>query len=149
MNASETWGKKVVLDPLASHFKLFFDSLGLLDIAPTYVGPTWRNGRVGEEGINKRLDRFLLYSSSIPSLKVHHMWIHHVDISDHYPIDLEWNKSIGYFKFPYKFNRSWLTNPEFNLWVTKRWPKLNPQSSFDDMDLFSHKLRTLKKEVNV
>ena len=50
MRASETWGKKVALDPLSSHFKLLFDSVGLVDIAPSNAGPTWRDGRVGDEG---------------------------------------------------------------------------------------------------
>ena len=43
LKASDTWGKKVVIDPLSSHFKLSFDSLGLMDIASPSAGPTWRN----------------------------------------------------------------------------------------------------------
>ena len=77
-----------------------------MDIAPNIVGPTWRNRRVGEEGISKRLDRFLLSSALIPSLKVYRTWIHHADIFDHLPIVLEWNKTVGSCNYPYKFNRS-------------------------------------------
>ena len=71
MNAVETWGRRAVLDPLVSHFKCLFDSVGLLDISPNIIGPTWRNGRIGDDGIIKRLDHFLLSSALIPSLKVH------------------------------------------------------------------------------
>ena len=56
MNTSEIWGTRVVIDPLATYFKHLFGSVGLLDIAPSLAGPTWRNGRVGEHGINKRLE---------------------------------------------------------------------------------------------
>ena len=56
MNASKIWGAKAVLDPLASFFKNLFYSVGLIDVAPSITGPTWRNGRVGDHGINKRLD---------------------------------------------------------------------------------------------
>ena len=40
MHSSEIWGKKVVLDTLSSFFKQLFDSMGLIDTAPTIVGPT-------------------------------------------------------------------------------------------------------------
>ena len=60
MNAVETWGNRAILDPLASHFKHFFDSARILDIAPHIARSTWRNERVGVEGICKRLDHFLL-----------------------------------------------------------------------------------------
>ena len=32
----------------------------MVDLNPVKMGPTWRNGRAGEEGVNKRLDRFLV-----------------------------------------------------------------------------------------
>ena len=147
LNATETWGKKVVLDPLAPHFKCLFDSAGLLDIAPIFYGPTWRNGRIGDDGISKRLERFLLSSALIPSLKIHRTWIHHADISDHYPIYLEWDKSVVSCSYPYKFNRSWLFDPDFNLWVTKRWPELDPLPSPNYLDNLTHKLRSLKRDV--
>ena len=60
LNASEIWGTKAHLDPLGPFFsKLFSDHL-LVDVAPSCAGPTWRNGRIGEEGISKRLNHFLL-----------------------------------------------------------------------------------------
>ena len=49
--------------------------------------------------------------------------------------------------YPYKFNRSWLTDPAFNLWVKNRWPKLDPHSSHNCLDSLTHKLRSLKREV--
>ena len=51
------------------------------------------------------------------------------------------------FNYPFKFNRSWLIDPDFNLWVAKRWPDINPHSSLNGLDNLSHKLKTLKGEV--
>ena len=54
---------------------------------------------------------------------------------------------MGSCNFPFKFNRSWLNDPDFILWVSKRWPQLTPLSSGNDLDLLTHKLRSLKKDV--
>ena len=40
LNASETWGTKAILNPLASHLRLLFHSVDLVDVAPPDVGPT-------------------------------------------------------------------------------------------------------------
>ena len=112
LRASETWGKKAVIDPLSSHFNLFFYSMGLVDIASINTEPTWRNGRVGSDGINKKIDCFLIASSLIPTLQYHRVWTHPSDISDHYPICFEWNKSIVSCNYPFKFNRSWLKDQD-------------------------------------
>ena len=147
MHSSKIWGKKVVLDPLSSFFKQLFDSMGLIDTAPTIAGPTWRNSRVGDEGISKRLDRFLIASSLIPTLLVHWVWTHTFDISNHYHVSLEWNKSLGSYNYPFKFNRSWLNDQDFVSWVTDRWSRLSPSSPGSELDHLSHKFRSLKMEV--
>ena len=149
LRASETWGTKAAIDPLSSHFNLFFESLGLVDIATPTVGPTWRNGRVGSDGISKKIDRFLIASSLIPLLQYHRVWTQTLDISDHYPICLEWNKKIGSYDYPFKFNRSWINDPDFSSWVSLRWSALYPSPSNDDCELLTHKLRTLKQDVKV
>ena len=147
MSSYEIWGKRVVLDPLSSFFKHLFDSMGLIDTAPSIAGPTWRNGRVGNDGINKRLDRFLVASSLIPSLLVHWLWTHTADISDHYPVCLECNKSLGSCNYLFKFNRSWLNDNDFVSWFTDWWSRLSPSSQGSELDHLSYKLCTLKLEV--
>ena len=111
--ASEIWGKKASSNPLSHYFLSLFDSVGLVDLAPQETGPTWQNGRAGEHGISKRLDRFLISSSLIPSLDVHRVWTHCANLSDHFPICLEWDKNKGYVNYPFKFNHSWLNDPDF------------------------------------
>ena len=150
MNTSEIWETRVVLNPLSTFFKHLFDSVGLLDIAPSSAGPTWRNGHVGEHGISKRLDRFLVASSLIPSLLTHRVWTHHSDISDHFPVCFEWNKSLGPHNYPFKFNRSWLLDQDFSSWFTECWPKLTPTYPSSELEwVLTHKLYSLKKEVKV
>ena len=53
LNGSEVWGAKAHIDPLGPFFSQLFSSYQLVDIAPPCAGPTWRNGRFGEEGISK------------------------------------------------------------------------------------------------
>ena len=55
LSASEIWGSKALSDPLSPYFSKLFSDHNLVDVAPPYAGPTWRNGRIGEEGISKRL----------------------------------------------------------------------------------------------
>ena len=68
LNASKICGSKAQIDPLGPFFTQLFADFNLVDIAPSCAGPTWRNDRTGEEGICKRLDRFLLSLSLIDLL---------------------------------------------------------------------------------
>ena len=53
LNASEIWGTRAQLDPLGPFFSRLFSEHHLVDVAPPSAGPTWRNGRMGEDGISK------------------------------------------------------------------------------------------------
>jgi hypothetical protein len=59
LNSKEIWGTSALLDPLATFFKDLFANTPLVDVALTYMVPTWRNGRMGESSISKRLDKIL------------------------------------------------------------------------------------------
>ena len=71
LSASEIWGAKAIVDPLGPTLSTLFSAHHLVDIAPSCAGPTWRNGRAGEAGISKRLDRFLLSDHLISCLPHH------------------------------------------------------------------------------
>jgi hypothetical protein len=60
LSAREVWGDLARSDPLADYFSSLILSSGLVDIQPTKMAPTWRNGRAGTTGISKRLDHFFL-----------------------------------------------------------------------------------------
>ena len=51
LNVSEIWGSKAQIDPLGPFFTKLFSDHQLADVAPSCAGPTWRNGRLGDEGI--------------------------------------------------------------------------------------------------
>ena len=61
LNASDIWGSKALPDPLGPFFSKLFSDHHLVDVASPCAGPTWRNGRIGEYGISKRLDRFFYW----------------------------------------------------------------------------------------
>lgn len=51
---------KVILDPLSDYFKSHLTQLDLFELDPIKLNPTWRNKRMGEDRIAKRLGRFLV-----------------------------------------------------------------------------------------
>ena len=87
----EVWGDYVRLDHLALYFAQLLDSMNMVDLAPTTIGPTWRNGRAGPEGVSKRLNRFLASFHLIPLLGSYHSWTQPSEILDHYLVYLECN----------------------------------------------------------
>ena len=106
LNGSEVWGTKALPDPLGPFFTKLFSDHQLADVAPTCAGPTWRNGRSGDEGICKKLDRFLLSFNLVSLLTKHRVWSYPSVVSDHYPILLEWMDNPVSCPLPYKFNHS-------------------------------------------
>ena len=113
LNVSEIWGSKAQLDPLGPYFTKLFSDHQLVDVAPSCTGPTWRNGRIGDEGISKRLDRFLLSDNLVSLLARYWVWAHRYGVSDHFPVLFEWLDHPVSCAFPFKFNHSWLDNGDF------------------------------------
>ena len=104
ITASEIWGDKSRLDHLCHYFSHFLNSSNLVDLAPQELGPTWRNGRPGSEGISKRIDIFLASIHLIPFLNDFKYWIHPSKFSDHFPVFLEIKGNDENTKCPFKFN---------------------------------------------
>ena len=146
LHPSEIWGSKASLDRHSEHFLALFESAGLVDVAPPSIGPTWHNGRAGEEGICKRLDRFLISNELLPSLGAYRTWTKCSLISDHFPILFEWNTPKGPFNYPFKFNRSWLENPEFIDWFLNWWSHNSNVNNFSDIEDLCQTLRNLKSD---
>jgi hypothetical protein len=51
LGPSEVWGLHARADPLADYFGQKFVDCKLIDLDPTLLKPTWRNNRVGEDGV--------------------------------------------------------------------------------------------------
>ena len=142
LSDAEIWGVKSRMDHMIHYFTNLLDSSNLVDLAPLHLGPTWRNGRPGSEGISKRIDRFLAPVHLIPLLNDFKSWIHPFEISDHYPICLEWHNNPRCHLYPFKFNRAWLTEKDFSEIVFSSW---NTQllGSMDPMSSLTCKLKRL------
>jgi hypothetical protein len=86
-----------------------FTSAGLVDLQPSHLVPTWRNGRSGLAGISKRLDRFFVNESFLGGLKKTRSWVVNSTLSDHNLICLQIEETTHKPTPPFKFNSSWLT----------------------------------------
>jgi hypothetical protein len=125
----EVWGTHARTDPLSSYFTQKLEELNLLDIEPVKFKPTWRNNRVGEDNIAKRLDRFLIKDTLLEKSFQLKQWIGHGGISDHYPIFLELRTGLDKPPSPFKFNRTWLSDETFLKLVKENWQYYNPGSN--------------------
>ena len=102
---------------------------------------------MGDEGICKRLDRFMLSYNLVSLLAKHRVWAHHSGVSAHYPVLFEWIDHPVSCPFPLKFNHSWLTNEDFVQMIRSEWPLISSVNPVDAMEDLSIKLRLLKGKV--
>jgi hypothetical protein len=101
---------------------------GLLDIAPTKLCPTWRNKRLGEDHIAKRIDCFLISTYLVESPLLFRQWVGSGGESDHYPIFLEVAGNTRKPTSPFKFNSAWLKEEEFINLVKEIWIPLTKKN---------------------
>jgi endonuclease/exonuclease/phosphatase family metal-dependent hydrolase len=89
LGEAESWGPTAHPDSQAGFFSHLLASNGLIDVAPLKMLPTWRNMRVGEARVAKRIDRFLI-SEPVAMLPFQfRQWIGSGGESDHSPVWLE------------------------------------------------------------
>jgi hypothetical protein len=60
LGSMESWGQRARPDALSEYFRHKLGEPRLLDITPILLKQTWRNKRIGEEYITKRIECFLL-----------------------------------------------------------------------------------------
>ena len=119
--SGEIWGGIHTLGILVSFFINYFHRNKLIDIVPSTLIPTWRNGRVGSEAISKRLDRALISEDLLSSVGVYRAWFEYPYISDHAPIVLQLDSTLTFKAFPFKFNLWWSKESLFAELVQKIW----------------------------
>lgn len=103
------------------------DQAHLIDIPMNKPLPTWRNTRVGEATLARRLDRFILQNLMIQRLSHYRQWVGSRGISNHSLIYLEIFGPPIKPKAPFKFNSSWLLDPSYIKLVSNYW-MWNPPS---------------------
>jgi hypothetical protein len=147
LSAREVWGDHARLDSQSFYFSELFSKMGLVDILPFHLSPTWRNGRSGSAGISKRLDRFLIHEDLLGSFDKCRSWTINSVISYHNPICLQLEESSDRYPSPFKFNRAWLTEPDFILLVRSSWRSMAHWRDPSTMKLLVTKLKKLKTDV--
>jgi hypothetical protein len=68
---------------------IFLVEKGLIYLAPVKLNPTWQNKRIGDDIIEKRLDRFLIFDKLLEHPLQFRKWIGSRGESNHSPIFLE------------------------------------------------------------
>lgn len=106
MGMIESWGVRARADHLSDFFQNKLASSLLVDVSPHKLCPTWRNRRIGEEWIGKKLDRFLLCESLAENLQAFRNWVGEGGLSDHFPVFLEVKGAFTKPGTPFKFNAS-------------------------------------------
>jgi hypothetical protein len=147
LSSWEVWGSSARVDPLADFFSNMLHSTGLVDMQPSHLSPTWRNGRAGSTGISKRLDRFLLDGNLLSNQCKYRSWTINSTISDHNPICLQIDFSHRKDSAPFKFNSSWLSEPDFISLIRSTWISMDKWTDSSPTVLLCDKLKNLKKVV--
>jgi hypothetical protein len=89
LGEAESWGQRAHANVYSYYFCHKLGDSSLLYIVPTKLYPTWRNKRLGEEHIAKRLDHFLISTSLVESPLLFRQRVGLGGEFDHYPIFLE------------------------------------------------------------
>ena len=105
------------------------------------------NGRQGKEFIGKRIDRFVISSVLRSSMRGIRDFAEDVTLSDHRPISLVWDfeeKTSGY---PFKINRRWLGDEDFNKMIKDYIFRHKREVGSSAMSYFASLLKGMKSEV--
>jgi hypothetical protein len=95
-------------------------------VEPSKLKPTWRNKRVGEDRVAKRIDRFVVSKKFVERQVLIKQWIGSGGESDHFPIFLEVRKGNLKPTSPFKFNNTWIKDESFINLVKDNWTPYNP-----------------------
>lgn len=126
--------------------KNFINSNWLMDI-PTNNGiATWTNKRAGTHHIASRLDCFLISDNATNVGGEFTASIVPCSGSDHWPIELQWNRPGNNLRHPFRFEEFWLAHPEFDQFIRTTWTTYNVTKG-SRMARFQQKLKNLKKAI--
>lgn len=109
--------------------------------------PTWRNGRVGLEGIGKRMNIFFMVENLVSIANMFRTWIVSSKIYDHFPVVLQIESGLDRIKYPFHFNLVWLAKKEFENLVRSHWNSLRGEESTSPISLLVNKFKSLKSAM--
>eukprot|EP00253_Pinus_taeda_P013898 PITA_13898 len=145
LGRAEAWGPAAREDPQSDFFINALASNNLLEANLIKLKPTWRNRRVGEARVAKRLDRFLINEALTAAIPLFRQWVEEWGPSDHFPIFLELAKVPPKPPAPFKFNASWLQEESYNKLFQETWIHAARGSQENKGFLFMENLKRLKK----
>lgn len=141
---SESWGNHAQVDTLLDQFVNLLETHSLVDAPTTKKQPTWRNNRVVEASLARRLDRFLTKEGLIFGGHGIRQWVSSGGLSDHRPIYLEIQDALCKPKAPFKFNSTWLQDMEYIKLITDFWKDHPPGAVGDITQNFLLNMKELK-----
>lgn len=141
---AESWGSQAQVDPMFDFFKDILDQHNLTNITMIKPMPTWRNRRVVEAAMARRLDQFLIKVPLLQILSRYRQWVGSGGISYHSPIFLEILGPDANPRAHFKFNHVWLQDAGYTSLVKDFWtshPIANHKSTAEGL---CHNLSWLK-----
>ena len=142
---AESCGPSAREDPLSDFFQHLLLENNLSDPSPIKLKPTWRNRRIGEDRIAKRLDRFLISEGLLSKIPIFKQWVEESGNSDHFPIFLDISFPPPKPPSPFKFNSAWLLDPSFKTLFVETWIHPSRDQRGSKSFLFMENLKRLKK----
>jgi hypothetical protein len=146
MSLEEKTGGSKRLDPESSKFQALPAHLNLVDIENSNGTFTWSNRRSGNQQVACRLDRFLVTEELIESGLCMESLILPKAGSDHWPIALQILADTTPALKPFRFEKFWLTHPDFQQLATLWWQ----QAAVDQgtkMYNFQQRLKNFKQSL--
>lgn len=145
LGRAEARGPAAREDPQSDFFLNLLTSNNLIEANLIKLKPTWRNRRVGEARVAKRLDRFLLNEALSAMIPLFRQWVEEGGPSDHFPIYLELSRVPPKPPAPFKFNASWLQEESYNNLFKEIWSHPDRGSQENKGILLMENLKRLKK----
>jgi len=124
LGASKLSGQHDALITLTNLFLNFLDQIGLVDIEPQKLPLTWCNRRIGDDMVNKRLEKNLLSEEVLDSFDLVRQWVTYGGESDHFSIMLELRDRSKRVSIPSKFFEGWISNPSYQELVRGLWSSI-------------------------
>jgi hypothetical protein len=121
----------------------------LIDIKPTKLVPTWRNGRCGKEAVARRLDRVIVSEDLLSTVGLYRSW---VELSLYLRSCASYSSTgftSNYKAYPFKLNAQWLKDQDFVDLVHKVWKDPVFLSECDKQHMIVWKLKVLKSQTKI
>jgi hypothetical protein len=139
------------MNPSKDHQKGYFNSLlantRLVDVEHVNLSPTWRNFRIRNEEVDKRMDRFMVSEALMQTRFGFKLMVEVGGKSYHRLITLQWSPSLNSPPAPLKIKLLWLEDEDFRKMVLSSWEKLTYQKPEPMMIQFATSLQNLKESI--